>query len=342
MKKIIILLSALFSISIFNSCDNTLNLNTDWEETTVVYTFLDRNDSISYIKVNKAFLGNDNVMVMAGIRDSSEYQNISVTLEKYFNNKHIKTFTFEPVEVDNREDGMFYNPYQTVYAATTYNELNAVYNSDSSFQYKVKVVNNSGEEVGTTISLVSEKMTVKKPRNTVSFYNNNISSTEFEWDTVRNGFYYIVDGEFDFLEVFKNGDTIQRTIRWNNMIITNNNNRTGSTISRKLPSKNFFSFLLAEVPHDDKSIEESVEKRRIGDFSLVFKIAGEDFYEYIASSASGGLNQDIPNFSNVENGLGLITSRITHKHKFILSDAATKAPLLNDLEYDHLKFKSFQ
>ena len=55
----------------FSSCENTVDINADWKETIVVYGLLDPNDSVQYIKVNKAFLNqNTSAYTVAQISDS--------------------------------------------------------------------------------------------------------------------------------------------------------------------------------------------------------------------------------------------------------------------------------
>ncbi|MDR2084813.1 MAG: hypothetical protein LBP67_07450 [Bacteroidales bacterium] len=353
MKNINIVL-ILTLLLFFSSCDNSINLATDWEETTVVYTFLDHNDSISYIKVTKAFLANDNILTLAGIRDSSEYENISVTLEKYNNGTLVKIFDFEPVEIDNKDSGIFYSPYQTVYAAVTYNELDALYTtypSKNSYTYKVRILNNSGEEVGATIPLVSETMNLRLPvfnptsgdPGTVSFLSSKDHKQSITWDTITNGYYTNVSAEIIISELLKNGDTIRRIIPWNNLFsVTNaNENLTNGRITKDIQSASFFSMMLRSVLYSDQTQEDAVDKRRLDYFTLIFKSAGKAYYEYLSmANMSTGLNQDVPNYTNVENGLGLITSRIAYRYQCVFSDA-TKAVLYDGYEYDGLKFSTF-
>ena len=51
-----------FALILFSGCDNEVDINADWKETIVVYGLLNPNDSIQYIKVNKAFL-NENFTI---------------------------------------------------------------------------------------------------------------------------------------------------------------------------------------------------------------------------------------------------------------------------------------
>jgi len=352
MKKLafvfVIILSSLF---VFTSCDNSINLAADYKETTVVYAIFDPSDSISYIRVTKAFLGNGSIIEMAKERDSSEYKNISVTLEKYINKKLVKTFDFEPVELDGKQDGIFYSPRHTVYAAVTYNELDCTNTRDTIYSYEVKVKNNSKEIVGRNMTLVGGEFIGTTPMpghdgkpGTISFLNNKISKTPIAWSAVENGHIYSLDAEFYFLEVFTNGDSIQRTVKWDSIVSVSSGD---ANVKVEIQCTKFFDMVLAQVPYKNSEKENSVVKRRIGsdvlgDMTFFFKVGTKDFYEYITiRQLSSGMNQDIPIYTNVDNGIGLITSRITHSRVFVMTDHAKNA-LLEDSDFDHLKFKSFQ
>jgi hypothetical protein len=346
MKKIIYFFLFLLVLITLPSCNNEIDMCTEWKETTVVYSLLDSDDSISYIKVNKAFLGNENALVMADIRDSSEYNQIDVKLEKYLNNKLVQTFIFEPIEIDNKEDGIFYNPYQTIYAANTYGQLNSSFSTfpDTVFTYKIVITNNSNETVWSQIYLINDKLHVTKPIDphdgrlpTINFPNNTIAITTVEWDTVPFAKYYKVDADFYFWEIHTSGDTIVRSIPWNNLRTVYskpNDNR----LSFHVNSIAFYELLKRDIPYKDGDQENKVIKRRPGNFVLNFKMAGHEYYNYVNNNnMSSGLSQEIPIYTNVENGIGLVSAR--HKISFTCQLAEqAKNSLYSDSQYDFLKF----
>ena len=63
MKKItfIFLLTSL----LFTSCESDFDINADWEEVTVVFGLLDQSQEKQFIRINKAFLGNESAYLMA-------------------------------------------------------------------------------------------------------------------------------------------------------------------------------------------------------------------------------------------------------------------------------------
>ena len=62
---------AMILMALFTACENEVYINAEYKETIVIYGLLDPQDSIQYIKVNKAYL-NENIGALeaAKISDS--------------------------------------------------------------------------------------------------------------------------------------------------------------------------------------------------------------------------------------------------------------------------------
>ena len=71
MKRIYLILS-IFSI-LFISCETEVNVNAPWEEVVVVFGLLDQGQELQFVKVNKAFLGDDAAPDMAQRPDSFNF-----------------------------------------------------------------------------------------------------------------------------------------------------------------------------------------------------------------------------------------------------------------------------
>ena len=132
-RKTLLVLS---SIALFVSCDNDLQIIADWKDVPVVYGILNAEDSVHYIKLNKAFLGRGDVMMMAQEFDSLHYAGEDVGLRLLEQEKAwipsenregwltISTIELEPTdEFDNKPEGAFSSPTQIIYKSDT--EINA-------------------------------------------------------------------------------------------------------------------------------------------------------------------------------------------------------------------------
>ena len=71
MKKITLLF--ILIISLVTSCETDFDLNSEWEEVMIVFGLLDQSQDKQYIRINKAFLGEESVSVMASVADSLNY-----------------------------------------------------------------------------------------------------------------------------------------------------------------------------------------------------------------------------------------------------------------------------
>src|SRR5688572_28610592 len=107
MKKLFFILSA-FALALF-SCRNDFAVNEDWKETMVIYGLLNPGDTAQYIKINKAFLGEGNALVMAGEFDSVNYtqDEISAVLERWNGSTWLQTIPLFKDTLIPKDTGVF-------------------------------------------------------------------------------------------------------------------------------------------------------------------------------------------------------------------------------------------
>ena len=75
MRYFKLLLILLAGFIVVTSCNNKLNVNAPWQDITIVYGLLSQNDSVQYLRITKAFLGEGDALHFAKIPDSSTYPN---------------------------------------------------------------------------------------------------------------------------------------------------------------------------------------------------------------------------------------------------------------------------
>ena len=118
-----LLISFCVLILAFSSCKTDVDLIAPYEEIMVVYGVLNPADSVQYIRINKAFLGEGNAYQFAQVPDSFQYGDIlDVKLERYKNNNMIGTINLERFEGSALDTGIF---------ASSPNYLYRTYGSDS-------------------------------------------------------------------------------------------------------------------------------------------------------------------------------------------------------------------
>ena len=135
MKKILLSLGLSFAL-VFSSCNNELDVLTDYTETMVVFGLLNPTDTVQYIKINKAFLGENDALVMSGFFDSSNYVNneLIVKLHKIVNGNITQTVSLIKETLVPKPVGVFSSPLQYLY------KTNLPILQDGS-EYKIDITN---------------------------------------------------------------------------------------------------------------------------------------------------------------------------------------------------------
>jgi len=340
MKKISAIISALLLVFLFQSCDNEVSTIGEWEDITAVYGLLNQNDSISYIKITKAFLGEGNALTFAQVTDSSEYDiRLEVSVEEYNEGQYVKTIDFDTTTVYNKEEGIFYSGSQQVYKAVTKNML------DDGNTYKLVIHNpETGKTITGETSLVDGSMVINKPiinnaaRPTINIQDNEYPK-EVQVTTTKNGRRYGVYATFHYEEVFVGNTTpVQKSIVWRSFPVRKSSGIEGGdeTLNFDFITHSFWDWLIESVPYEDLDTEDSVEERYAGQLVFTFEVAEDQFNTYMeVNEPTTSIVQDRPEFTNIENGIGLFSARYSKERAFFLSEVSSNM-LWND--FYELKF----
>ena len=105
---------------IFSACNKDIKLLNDYKDTTIIYGLINPNDSISYIRIEKAFFTEGDIFEPTQIQDSNQFTYKLDVILKQGN----KTITFDTITIFNKEDGIFYAPKMLMYYAVTKDLLN--------------------------------------------------------------------------------------------------------------------------------------------------------------------------------------------------------------------------
>ncbi len=292
-------MSKLFNFSIiisfvllFSACETDFNPNAAYKDITVVYGLLNQNDSISYIKINKAFLGEMNAYIMAQNEDSSSYaNNLEVKVE---NVNSGQIFNFDTTTIYNKEAGVFYAPKQVLYKCVTYKQLN------SGGEYKLSIRNKNTGKIITSSTKLVNTFEITNPFQTSPFFDLPSSGNrKVEWKSARYGKSYQLTLKFNY---FENG--IPKYI---NMAFPAQKSNTldGNEIMRvEFPSSYFFRTLQSNLAVVPGII------RNAGKIEVIISVAGDDLSTYLDVNApSGSIVQVRPEYTNINNGIGVFSAR---------------------------------
>lgn len=329
MKAFIPVLISLILILGFSSCETDFDVNADWQDITVVYGLLDQQDTFTYIKVNKAFLGEGNALFMAQNPDSSYYpfHALEVKMEEYYNGGFTgKTFVFDTVTITNKEAGVFYYPRQVVYMAHTLGQLKM----DNT--YKLIITNSITGKVVTAETGLIGNLTINKPLynpgNPITGFNGTIPYTA-EWLSARNGKRYELVIRFNYAEKSPDSpDTTYKYIDWSFAPKKAKELSGGEKIELLYNGAAFFGRIQQNIP------ENPDVKRRIGKVDFLFSVGADELNTYIeVNEPSNSVVMEKPEYTNIQNGIGIFSSRSQKKQSYFLNTESTKTILNMNLSF---------
>lgn len=334
----------LFAIVLMNSCSKDISVNADWEDVTVIFGLLDQDLDTQFVKINKAFLGDADAYSMAQVRDSSEYSNITATVEEWKDGTLIKTFTLGEYEVTDKEEGIFYAPNQTVYYFTKNGRL------DSLASYKLKVIVNPGTAKEKTVTSETEIIDDVRfggqylrwtDKGSAKISLDFASGTEvldqtFNILTQPNAKRYEVYGVFEYTEVVNNGSGNVSTVKSFEYQIAEkiaSNSDGGLEIPITMSGEQFFQ-LVGDNVLSIEDTDDNIVKRIVGDGSFKIRtvVAGDDLNTYMeVNEPSSGIVQDKKEYTNVENGIGIFSTRTSNLGSIRLSQSTIKELMYGEL-----------
>lgn len=316
MKRIFLFLISLVILPfVFQSCETDFDVTAPWQDITVVYGLISQNDSVHYIKINKAFLGEGNALDYAQNPDSASYgNNLEVTLKETSNGNVLRTFTFDTSSVYNKEPGIFYAPGQLVYKSAF--KVPADYSSKELI-YHLEIRNKSNGKIITSKTPLINNFAIESPRpgQPVINFATEGSIQRVKWTSAKNGKRYNVSLRFWFDEVIGvSRDTIPRYIDWNFNSIKSSSVQGGEALELQYTPSSFFGICKNLIPYKDGSSvsETEVVSRLVNRVEFLFAVAGDELNTYMeVNEPSSGIVQDKPDYTNIENGIGLFSCRYT-------------------------------
>lgn len=336
-------LLVLISLAVFTSCDNDLKITADWKDVPVVYGILNAQDSLHYVKLNKAFLGQGDVMTMAQQYDSIYYneQSTGLRLIEYrsIGGQYQETKSIEMTPTDEfvKPDGLFSSPNQIIYKTDE--------SIDNQRLYSAQVYNkNDGSVIASNlipIQVLSPLQIIKpNPASALNLVPNGNYPIRVEWQPLDGAALYELNIRFHYVEqqIADLSDTAHKYIDW----VFPYRLPTSSILSESisLDAEQFLNFLAVNIDENPNVYRQVKGMNGTQGFSglsithscldINLLAAAQDLATYILlNQNSNSIVVDRPEYSNIENGIGIFSSR---SHDLI---ANVK---LNNLSNDEIAF----
>ena len=322
MKKITFLF--LLSSILFSSCETDFTVNADWKEVTVVYGLLDQSQDKQYIRINKAFLGNENAYVMASVADSINYNpnNLEVKIEKLSASGNVLATKILTDTIMFKEDGLFSVEENIIYVFDTDNFLN------EEKEYKLTITNLvSGNIISSQTKLIHNLSLMSAFNNSaykMGFYSQSgdFSNTTIEWTHSKNAAIYQMTLFVSYTEY--GADTIVKTVQKVYPIIEYDGN---PNMSQQITGEEFFNLLAYNIP------SSTTVNRRINNLDILFSVGTADLNTYInLNEPPTGIVQERDLFTNIDSGIGLFTARYNKMQENIFLTTTTKEAIATHLD----------
>ena len=313
MKKRIIYFLFLTTV-LFSACSTDLDVIGNYKETLVVYGLLDQSQSKQYIKINKAFLGAGNSIEYAQIKDSTQFFNsLSVKIRRSSDGMEF------PLTPDNsiiKDPGTFYAPDQdnVIYSFVSRpdNVTNYLPNTTpggSQINYDLIVKSNeTGTEVTSQTSLISDA-TITAPSvvsaiSTFGIVTVNNTYFNISWNTGKNARLYQAIIRFNYIDSTLIGNDTNH-LDWVFPTQTTQGLAGNESMTEQFKGQAFLQFVGNQLGTKPLPVARRALKTEI-----ILVAGSDDLHTFIEVNApSTGIVQEKPEFTNINNGLGIFSSR---------------------------------
>jgi hypothetical protein len=321
MKKILLILVVFVTLSSLYRCSTEVDIYADYKDITIVYGLLNQQDDTTFIKITKAFVGPGNALDIAKIPDSSNYPyKLDATLVGRKQGENFAPLVLDTVTIHHKRAGdtIFYYPNQLMYFTTGKLDSEATYTLN---------INNQGDTISSETPLV-ETFSITYPRNTIDF---TVNTKTIDWNSAKNGKRYEVYYEFFYQELAPgSSDTLTKSLLWGVGVKESNTTTGGSSMNQLYQGDFFYSKLDSDLQHGNNI------KRWAGPVLVYVSAGSQELNNYISiNNASGSLLTDVPIYSNIKNGTGILASRYTQTKETKLSVKSLEK-LVNDYDLGFL------
>jgi hypothetical protein len=315
MKKSYLYLVILSVITLV-SCETDIEVNAPYQDISVVYGLIDPEDSVHYIKVNKTFLGDVNALDLAADAANFNYPagELDVIIEEYNDDILVQSYSLiRTVNEIPKDPGIFDNSDNVLFK---FNESSI----DRNHTYKLKIINNKLNKEITSETKIVKNSIVADPVNTIGKFQfwigpittpNGFTDKSIKLTTAAN------IGRVDAVLVFNytnyyttsSGlDSLKQSVRMPLGELKTSTSQGSESLEWKLTGSSFFDNIKLNVP--DPINVPFLSHREIGNISLEFNIAGTELSTFMeVSEPSSSVNQEKPNYTNINNGIGVFSSR---------------------------------
>ncbi len=319
----------LVGITLILSCSNDFEIIEEPKDIPIVYGIISLNDSIHYLRVEKAFADETtSALELAKDPNNLYYENAQVRL-----NGRLLQRVDGNEEGLVREEGIFAEAPNYLYKISR-EELNL--SEGQQCRFSLDRGDDNLPEVTAETNIVGSPMFITpNPNGTgiIDFsYNQN---TTFGWLTGE--FAQTFDLYLDFKYLEKDGSPgslfEEKQVRW---LIDDGIANTAASIRKEVLGIDFYSFLVGAIDENPDA-----ERFFLG-VDLVIVSGGREIAEYVrVGEANLGItsSQDVPVYSNISEGRGIFSSKYQERASNFTLSNRSKDSLISGIITGNLNFQ---
>lgn len=323
MKFLRLLPLAVFMSFFLVSCNEDIDFTGTASEAPVVYCLLDQNDTLHYVKITRAFAGNNNATEVAQIADSSYYDQVDVKIEQWAGPVKIGEYQLTDTTITGKTPGAFYNPDQKVYYFKEPNlKVTETVNTPGGQQtfnveYRLIASINNGEFVVNAKTELVQGTGITTPigQGAYAFVNYNNGTTNYLQQNVKvnAGNSSVVETRLELvMDEYFNGVPVQKSFFWKLGYVSIDNFASGNIAAFKANGETFLNLVKQNVTNDP-----TITRRVLKEIRLYATCGSSDLNTYmIVNQPSSSLAQTKPTYTNLTTSdnrpvIGIFSSRST-------------------------------
>lgn len=292
------------------SCTTKFDLYCYNGDSTIVYSVLDVDADTNYFRITKSSLENE---------FTYNHNDIDVRFAGLFKNEpRPDTIMLDTISITT--DGISKTYYYTTKKLIENQE------------YTIIVLRKADNVTIMSKAKTICKISIFRPTNFygINFQPNNVSQIQWtgtghdEAPNINAGF-FSVTGYFHYKELMPGAtDTVDRYMEW----------AIGSGQAEQLQNPSFHYYVTYYTPsmfftllENDSYLKNNSPygvQRWLEPFEFRINAYGEELFEYYVANNSTSVIPEVPNYSNVENGIGLLSSRSTVSKFYVIEQICRK------------------
>lgn len=304
---------------VLTGCSTDVDNYATYKDISIVYGMIEPGADTTWIKISRAYLGPGNALLIAKEPDSSNYPgklDAKLIKVKGANETIIQLDTLTRTD-KLAGDSIFYFPQQKLYYTTS--------SVDPAAEYRL-VVNKGDDAEVSSLTRVVQSFGLTFPTNRINFHST--TTTAIRWVSAVNGKRYEAKLVFYYKELLPdNPDTLYKTLTWDLGMLRSSNTNGGENMEILINGEEFYTRLGGQM--------ENIlnVKRWAGPVDIFVSCGADELSTYIDVNApSNSIIQEIPEYTNIENGFGIFSSRLTSSRRYPLA-VGSELKLVEDFEW---------